>query len=229
MEADPRLLAILRETIVCLVRQDAPDLTARQLAVFLICCLEAPHSPSEIAERLSVPRASITRAVDWLEECGLIERFAQRRDRRRSLVLATAQGRAFAQELGALMEAAAERKSWQSANAQAAVDSAAAQGSDDYGPDQPGDSLHPTIGQLSPIRAIKRPKHPRVTAHDGRGQAPECADTAPELRVRADRSRRLARNMADAEVVSRLLAFAEELDAQADAIEAMATRAQTSD
>jgi DNA-binding MarR family transcriptional regulator len=116
------LLDVLRETIVGSVRRDAPDLTARQLAVLLICCLDRPpHTVRGLAERLGVPKPAITRAIDRLEELGLLEREDDPSDRRSILLLATASGRAFVEELRAMMVAAAERHAALPAEAPAEV------------------------------------------------------------------------------------------------------------
>ena len=55
------LVAILRDTIVGSVRQDQPDLRARQLAVLLVCCLDnEPPTVRALAERLSVPKPAMS-------------------------------------------------------------------------------------------------------------------------------------------------------------------------
>jgi DNA-binding MarR family transcriptional regulator len=108
MKISPRLAHVLRDTILGLVRQDAPDLTARQLATLLVCCLEdGPHTMSGLAERLGVSRPVITRAADRLVEFGFVKRVDDARDRRSVLLEVTASGRLYVEELKAIMVAAA--------------------------------------------------------------------------------------------------------------------------
>ena len=102
------LPAIMRDTIVGLVRRDGADLSARQLSVLLICFLEeGPHTVRGLAERLQVAKPAITRALDRLEQFDLVRRAADPRDRRSVLVSRTAQGAAFIAHLRSLMQAAA--------------------------------------------------------------------------------------------------------------------------
>ena len=114
METDPRLVEILRDTIVCMVRQGehvAPDLSARQLAVLLICCLDGtPDMVSELRDKLNIPKAAIARTTNRLVQLGLLARENDARDRRRVLLSATVSGHAFVRELGTKMKAAAEHE-----------------------------------------------------------------------------------------------------------------------
>ncbi len=102
------LPAIMRDTIVGLVRRDGADLSARQLSVLLICFLEeGPHTVRGLAERLQVAKPAITRALDRLEQFDLVRRAPDPRDRRSVLVSRTAQGAAFIAHLRSLMQTAA--------------------------------------------------------------------------------------------------------------------------
>lgn len=100
-----RLLEILRETIIDTVRQDARDLTARQLAILLICCLEpdSPHTVRELAARLNIAKPAITRALDRLEGLDLVRRAGDPRDRRSVLAVATRIGFDVVTELKTVM------------------------------------------------------------------------------------------------------------------------------
>jgi DNA-binding MarR family transcriptional regulator len=63
------LAGILRNTIVDLVRRDGPDLSARQLGVFLTCYLESEaQTVRGLAAKLNVSKPAITRALDRLSE-----------------------------------------------------------------------------------------------------------------------------------------------------------------
>jgi DNA-binding MarR family transcriptional regulator len=109
MKRPERLLDILRDTIVGLARSDERDLTMRQLAVLLVCCLDdRPHTMHGLAEWLNVSRPAATRATDRLVELGLVKRAENPNDRRSVLLFATAAGRAFVKGLRATMMAAAE-------------------------------------------------------------------------------------------------------------------------
>lgn len=102
------LPAIMRDTIVGLVRRDGADLSARQLSVLLICFLEdGPHTVRGLAERLHVAKPAITRALDRLEHFDLVRRAPDPRDRRSVLVSRTAPGASYISHLRTLMQAAA--------------------------------------------------------------------------------------------------------------------------
>ena len=103
-----RLPAIIRETMVGLVRRDGADLSARQLSVLLICHLEdGPHTVRGLAERLDVAKPAITRAVDRLEQFNLVRRADDPRDRRSVLIARTAPGAAYVAHVRSLMQSAA--------------------------------------------------------------------------------------------------------------------------
>jgi DNA-binding MarR family transcriptional regulator len=107
--ADDRLVDILRQTTVALVRGEERDLTARQLAVFLICYLASDKQTVRgLADQLRIPTPSVTRALDLLEELGLAQRQPDQADRRSVLVGRTVQGNAFLRDLSKVM-AGAER------------------------------------------------------------------------------------------------------------------------
>lgn len=93
-------LGILRDTVVATVRRDGPDLSARQLSVFLITYLEdGPHTVRDLAARLEVSKPAITRALDRLAELGLAKRAPDPRDRRSVLVVRTHRGNDFLADL----------------------------------------------------------------------------------------------------------------------------------
>jgi DNA-binding MarR family transcriptional regulator len=103
-----RLPETLRDTIVGLVRRDGPDLSARQLAVFLICHLEeGPHTVRGFAARLHVSKPAITRSLDRLGALGLARRAQDPRDRRSVVVQRTRIGLELLADLHGLLAAAA--------------------------------------------------------------------------------------------------------------------------
>ena len=104
------LAGVLRRTIVDLVRRDGPDLSARQLGVFLTCYLENDSQTVRgLAAKLSVSKPAITRALDRLTEFDLVKRKTDPMDRRSVLVQRTTAGAAFLRDLRSIMrEASAE-------------------------------------------------------------------------------------------------------------------------
>ena len=103
-----QLVGILRETVVALVRRDGPDLSARQLGVFLTCYLhEGAHTVRGLAAELDVSKPAITRALDRLGELDLARRKVDPADRRSVIVQRTLKGAAFLRDLRAVMTDAA--------------------------------------------------------------------------------------------------------------------------
>src|SRR5271156_777609 len=95
-----QLVGILRETVVALVRRDGPDLSARQLGVFLTCYLnDGGHPVRGLAADLNVAKPAITRAPDRLGELDLARRKIDPLDRRSVLVQRTSKGSAFLRDL----------------------------------------------------------------------------------------------------------------------------------
>ena len=99
-----RLLDLMRQTIVGLVRRDGPDLTARQLAVLLITYLESDaQTVRGLAAQLHVAKPVITRALDRLAEFDLVRRKQDPLDRRSILVQRTTAGMGFLRELSQIV------------------------------------------------------------------------------------------------------------------------------
>ena len=112
--ASDQLVGTLRDTIVSMVRRDGPDLSARQLGVFLTCYLqEGAHTVRGLASELNVSKPAITRALDRLGELDLARRKVDPMDRRSILVQRTLKGAAYLRELRSIMTEAssAARKS----------------------------------------------------------------------------------------------------------------------
>lgn len=99
-----QMVGILRETVVALVRRDGPDLSARQLGVFLTCYLQdGGHTVRGLAAELDVSKPAITRALDRLGELDLARRKVDPADRRSVLVQRTIKGAAFLRDLRSIM------------------------------------------------------------------------------------------------------------------------------
>lgn len=102
--AADHLVGVLRDTTVALVRRDGPDLSARQLGVFLTCYLhEGAHTVRGLAADLNVSKPAITRALDRLGELDLARRKVDPMDRRSVLVQRTLKGAAFLRDLRGIM------------------------------------------------------------------------------------------------------------------------------
>jgi DNA-binding MarR family transcriptional regulator len=88
--------------MVASVRSSSPDLTARQLAVFLKIYLEpgAEHTVRGLAAELNVSKPAITRALDRLEEFDFAKREKDTEDRRSVIGRRTATGSAYFRALG---------------------------------------------------------------------------------------------------------------------------------
>lgn len=99
-----QMVGILRETVVALVRRDGPDLSARQLGVFLTCYLhDGGHTVRGLASDLNVSKPAITRALDRLGELDFARRKVDPLDRRSILVQRTLKGAAFLRDLRSIM------------------------------------------------------------------------------------------------------------------------------
>lgn len=94
-------LDIWRQTMVSSVRQSAPDLSARQMALLLnVYLLPPPHTVRGLATQLRISKPAVTRAVDRLVEFGMLCREADERDRRSVLIKCTPAGSDFLQQFG---------------------------------------------------------------------------------------------------------------------------------
>ncbi len=123
-----QLVGILRDTVVALVRRDGPDLSARQLGVFLTVYLtDGPHTVRGLAAELNVSKPAITRALDRLGELDLARRKVDPMDRRSILVQRTLKGTAFLRDMRQIMtEAEQNTRDMPAAAAEAANAEAAA-------------------------------------------------------------------------------------------------------
>ncbi len=97
-------LDLWRETVVTTVRRDAPDLSARQMALLLTVYLQSPpHTVRGLANALQVSKPAITRALDRLSEFGMIKRKTDEEDRRSVLIQRTVKGAVFLREYGEII------------------------------------------------------------------------------------------------------------------------------
>ncbi|MGB9152323.1 MAG: helix-turn-helix domain-containing protein [Alphaproteobacteria bacterium] len=107
MSAQLQSLELWRHALVASVRGDAPDLSARQMALMLSVYLgDAPHTVRGLAVALKISKPAVSRALDRLGELGYIRRQRDDLDRRNVLVQKTANGAGFLTEFSQLIDGA---------------------------------------------------------------------------------------------------------------------------
>ena len=94
-------LRLWHDVVFDQVRDNARDLTLRQMAVLLTVYLEPPpHTVRGLAEKLGVTKPVITRALDTMGRLGLVTRRRDEADRRNVLVHRTVEGALAVERLG---------------------------------------------------------------------------------------------------------------------------------
>ncbi|MEI6986570.1 MAG: MarR family transcriptional regulator [Rhodospirillaceae bacterium] len=89
-------LGLWRKALVASVRQDGPDLSARQMALLLTVYLcDPPHTVRGLAATLNISKPAITRALDRLSALGFIRRKRDDEDKRSVLIQRTVNGSVF--------------------------------------------------------------------------------------------------------------------------------------
>ena len=107
LSAQLQSLELWRHALVASVRGDAPDLSARQMALMLSVYLgDGPHTVRGLALALKISKPAVSRALDRLGELGYIRRQRDDLDRRNVLVQKTASGGTFLTEFSALIDTA---------------------------------------------------------------------------------------------------------------------------
>ncbi|MDR3425566.1 MAG: MarR family transcriptional regulator [Alphaproteobacteria bacterium] len=107
MSAQFQSLELWRHALVASVRGDAPDLSARQMALLLSVYMGAgPHTVRGLALALKISKPAVSRALDRLGELGYVRRQRDDLDRRNVLVQKTASGAEFLTEFSRLIEEA---------------------------------------------------------------------------------------------------------------------------
>ena len=93
-------LRLWREVTEQSVRDSAPDLTQRQLALLLVIYLESPpHTVRALAARLNVTKPVITRALNTLGDLSLVDRYRDSADKRNVLIKRTLAGSLYLESL----------------------------------------------------------------------------------------------------------------------------------
>lgn len=103
-------LALWRDALGDSVRGDAPDLSARQMAILLtVYTNAAPHTVRGLAAGLNISKPAVTRALDRLSGLGFISRRRDDKDKRNVLLRRTVKGAVFLSEFADLISAASGR------------------------------------------------------------------------------------------------------------------------
>lgn len=107
MSAQLQSLELWRHALVASVRGDAPDLSARQMALMLSVYMgDAPHTVRGLAQALRISKPAVSRALDRLGELGYVRRQRDDMDRRNVLVQRTSNGVEFLTEFSGLIDQA---------------------------------------------------------------------------------------------------------------------------
>jgi DNA-binding MarR family transcriptional regulator len=94
-------ITLLRDIALSEVRDDAPDLTLRQISILLTVYLEAPpHTIRALAARLGVTKPVITRALDTMGGLKLVDRHRDASDKRNVLIKRTVAGALYVERVG---------------------------------------------------------------------------------------------------------------------------------
>lgn len=94
-------LTLMRDFSLAEVRDDAPDLSTRQMSILLTIYLEAPpHTIRGLAAKLAVTKPVITRALDTMGALGLVDRHRDEKDKRNVLVKRTVTGALYVERIG---------------------------------------------------------------------------------------------------------------------------------
>jgi DNA-binding MarR family transcriptional regulator len=89
-------LELWRHALVASVRAEAPDLSARQMALLLHVYLgEGPHTVRGLAKILNISKPAVSRALDRLGDLGYVRRERDELDHRNVLVQRTISGSEF--------------------------------------------------------------------------------------------------------------------------------------
>jgi DNA-binding MarR family transcriptional regulator len=94
-------LRLWQQVTLSEVRDDAPDLTVRQMAILLTIYLDPPpHTVRGLAAKLAVTKPVITRALDTMGALKLVSRHRDDRDRRNVLIRRTVEGALYVERFG---------------------------------------------------------------------------------------------------------------------------------
>ena len=103
-QPSPRnLLSLWHGVMVAGLRDEHPDLTARQLALLLhVYLTPPPHTVRGLAAELNMSKPAVTRALDRLGRHDLAKRKRDHADKRSVLIQRTVKGSVYLREFGDL-------------------------------------------------------------------------------------------------------------------------------
>lgn len=94
-------LTLWRGVMVQALRDDHPDLTARQVALLLhVYLTPPPHTVRGLAVALNMSRPAVSRALDRLGRLEFVRRKRDEADKRNVLVQRTVKGSVYLREFG---------------------------------------------------------------------------------------------------------------------------------
>ena len=94
-------LALWRGVMVQALRDDHPDLTARQVALLLhVYLTPPPHTVRGLAVTLNMSKPAVSRALDRLGRLEFLRRKRDETDKRNVLVQRTVKGSVYLREFG---------------------------------------------------------------------------------------------------------------------------------
>jgi DNA-binding MarR family transcriptional regulator len=97
-------LKLWHDVVADTVRDDGPDLSARQMSILLTVYLSPPpHTVRGLAEQLNISKPAITRALDAMGRLDLLKRKRDETDRRNVLVQRTVKGSVYLSEFAELI------------------------------------------------------------------------------------------------------------------------------
>jgi DNA-binding MarR family transcriptional regulator len=103
-------LQLWHDVSLAQVRDDAPDLSLRQMTILLAIYLEPPpHTVRGLALKLKVTKPVITRALDSMGRLGLVSRKRDPQDKRNVLVQRTVEGVLYLEKLSDVISARTEQ------------------------------------------------------------------------------------------------------------------------
>lgn len=100
-------LKLWHEALSASVRSDGPDLSARQMAIFLqVYLAPPPHTVRGLAAILSISKPAVVRALDTLGRADFTRRKRDETDKRNVLIQRTVKGSVFLRDFSEWVVAA---------------------------------------------------------------------------------------------------------------------------
>ncbi len=104
----PELLNFWHDALVNSIRDQAPDLTSRQMAILLsVYMTTPPHTVRGLASELNVAKPVVTRAIDTLAKLGYVKRVKDENDGRNVFVKRTVSGAVYLRDFADMVDQAA--------------------------------------------------------------------------------------------------------------------------